>query len=396
VHVPLGHLVRRKWRRQLDAMKERASALNVEMHVLPSPPTRMRWLCGDAGRLERWVATHYGEDRVVLHCRNAVMTQIAVKVRSRLPNLRIIYDRRGAEVSELAQRQRAAREISYQTAESLSCVRSRRRIEDEAVHGADHILCVSEAMRRDLEARYAMAAGKSTVVPCCFEPVSYDENRCYRNSVRHELGIAHQTVVAYSGSLSWYQLPQASLRIVRLLQDCREDVHLFAITTNPQQMQREIQQAGLRTGRWSVLSVPPAEVPRYLVAADMALLLRDDTLVNRVASPVKFAEYMAAGLPVLITPNLGDYSEAVCRHRLGTVLRLQMTDADLTDRLSEFVASADFRERRMSERCVRFATDRLSWAKHLPTVLGIYHRLHAETTALNALHISLAPCKLNN
>jgi hypothetical protein len=57
-------------------------------------------------------------------------------------------------------------------------------------------------------------------------------------------------------------------------------------------------------------------------------LVRDYSNTNRVASPVKFAEYLAAGLRVIISESLGDFSEFVSKNSCGVVL----TEAtDLSD-----------------------------------------------------------------
>ena len=53
------------------------------------------------------------------------------------------------------------------------------------------------------------------------------------------------------------------------------------------------------------------DVPKYLLTADYGLLLREETITNQVASPVKFAEYIACGLKVIISDHLGDYSKFV-------------------------------------------------------------------------------------
>lgn len=45
--------------------------------------------------------------------------------------------------------------------------------------------------------------------------------------------------------------------------------------------------------------VPYSEVPKYLSAADISFIWRDNSLVNKVASPVKISEYMACGLPIV-------------------------------------------------------------------------------------------------
>jgi hypothetical protein len=48
-------------------------------------------------------------------------------------------------------------------------------------------------------------------------------------------------------------------------------------------------------------------------------MIREDTITNRVASPTKFAEYLAAGLPVLISAHIGDFSTTVRANDLGLV-----------------------------------------------------------------------------
>ena len=53
------------------------------------------------------------------------------------------------------------------------------------------------------------------------------------------------------------------------------------------------------------------DVTSYLKLADYGLLIRENTVTNSVASPVKFAEYLNAGLNVIISPVLKDFTEFV-------------------------------------------------------------------------------------
>ena len=46
------------------------------------------------------------------------------------------------------------------------------------------------------------------------------------------------------------------------------------------------------------------EVSGYLSAADVALIFREKNIVNKVASPVKFSEYLCSGLPVISNKNV--------------------------------------------------------------------------------------------
>ena len=66
--------------------------------------------------------------------------------------------------------------------------------------------------------------------------------------------------------------------------------------------------------------VPHSEVFEVLAACDHGLLLREPTVTNRVAAPTKFAEYLAAGRDVLISPGLGDYTAFVEHEECGQVV----------------------------------------------------------------------------
>ena len=61
------------------------------------------------------------------------------------------------------------------------------------------------------------------------------------------------------------------------------------------------------------------EVPDYLIAADYGLLIREKSVTNKVASPVKFAEYLACGLMVIISEDMGDYTEFTSLNKCGSL-----------------------------------------------------------------------------
>ena len=157
----------------------------------------------------------------------------------------------------------------------------------------------------------------------------------------HGLGFGPDDVVlAYAGSAAGWQsfalLEQAITPLlvaqprVKVLLLCPPDPAIDALTAN---------WIGRALRTW----VDPSRVNAVLAACDMALLLRADTVTNRVASPTKFAEYLASGLPVIISAHIGDCSEQVQRERLGIVHQpgellptLERPTPDERDRLRAF------------------------------------------------------------
>jgi glycosyltransferase involved in cell wall biosynthesis len=77
---------------------------------------------------------------------------------------------------------------------------------------------------------------------------------------------------------------------------------------------------GIDKEDYLLISVPNREVPAYLNAADVSILLREKNLVNRVASPIKFGEYLCCGLPVIMTPGIGDTEEIIEKYGIGKLL----------------------------------------------------------------------------
>jgi hypothetical protein len=64
----------------------------------------------------------------------------------------------------------------------------------------------------------------------------------------------------------------------------------------------------------------------YYNGADLGLMIRDDIPTNHVASPTKLPEYLLSGLPVMISRNIGDYSEFVHDYNLGFIVENKIQD----------------------------------------------------------------------
>lgn len=68
------------------------------------------------------------------------------------------------------------------------------------------------------------------------------------------------------------------------------------------------------------LSVKYDEMYKYLSASDIAIILRDENIVNKVASPVKFSEYICCGLPVIANRNVALINEFITTTGTGKLI----------------------------------------------------------------------------
>lgn len=62
--------------------------------------------------------------------------------------------------------------------------------------------------------------------------------------------------------------------------------------------------------RWTIDSVSPSEIPKYYKMVKFGFLIRDESIVNRVACPTKLVEYIKYGVvPVMAFNELGDFMQ---------------------------------------------------------------------------------------
>ena len=88
-----------------------------------------------------------------------------------------------------------------------------------------------------------------------------------------------------------------------------------------EEMHKRIVSSGLAINSYELITSPPEEIPEILLGADLGIsFLRLQTFAHRIASPVKMAEYLACGLPVVINPGIGDTSRIIQTYRVGIIV----------------------------------------------------------------------------
>ena len=143
---------------------------------------------------------------------------------------------------------------------------------------------------------------------------------------RSALGILDSDILfAYSGSTAGWQsfsLLAAFLRPLLKSQPSHKVVFLAKEEDSITQLKKEF--PGQVQQRW----LAHTEVKDYLNACDYGILIREESVTNQVASPTKFAEYLSAGLPVIISEKLGDYSgfavQFQCGYQLSDAIQLSL------------------------------------------------------------------------
>lgn len=223
---------------------------------------------------------------------------------------KIIYDGRGAISAEWEE---------YKVVEDATMISTIAKLEKEAIINSDYRIAVSQQLLLNWQHTFGYNSDRHVVIPCTlsrvFDELNFSESLIA--SARKELGLAQTDIVfLYSGSVAGWQsfnLLCAFIKPVLGKSKSNKMVFLSEMDENINKL------AGEFKGQVICKKLAPAQVAHYLVAGDYGLLIREHSVTNQVASPVKFAEYLACGLKVIISDSLGDYSRFVLDHNCGYI-----------------------------------------------------------------------------
>lgn len=208
------------------------------------------------------------------------------------------------------------------------------------------------------------------IVPCCVDTVLFAPSQQARERIRKELNLEDRFCVIYSGSFfDKWQEPQDIARFFQAFHLANPAALMVVLSNDdPAKVADFVARYELSPEAIFVRQANHADVPKWLAAADAGLLVRRIDPVNQVASPTKFAEYLACGLPVVITEGIGDYSDLVRAAQIGYVLQPQVWHN--TENMAGILAALKAPE--VHQRCRIVATEMLSWNVHAEHVFAIY------------------------
>lgn len=206
-------------------------------------------------------------------------------------------------------------------------------LERWCVKRADHVVTVSQKLADYVEQRYRISPKKISVIPCCADEKTFSWDAGRREEMRCSLNLSGKFVCAHVGSFfEWYD-PDMLVSIFQQIQS-HVDAHLLVITSEVERATAYLA-SRLKPETFLVRYAAHNEVPALLNASDIGFLFLRPSPNIKTSSPVKFAEYLNCGLPVLITPEVGDYSELVVRTGVGAIVEHRgRLDTSIVDRVT--------------------------------------------------------------
>jgi glycosyltransferase involved in cell wall biosynthesis len=296
-------------------LREEMAQLGIAWHVLryhkrPSlPATIFDALSGAAAGT--WLVLRHRLD--ALHARSHVPLAMALLARS-ITRRRLIFDIRGLLAEEYVDAGRWVRGgAPYRITTWIQGVGLRR---------ADGFVVLTERVRRVL---FGEAARPRTyVIPCCAD---FDRLAPGARDVRAELELGDRPVMVYVGKLTGVYMDREMADFFAIARRHEPGLVFLVLTQSPaDSIVDELRRAGVPDDAYRITQAPASEVGTYLATSSFAICFCHPKPSLIASSPTKIGEYLAAGLPVVSGPDVGD-TDTILRERQAGVVVEAFDDA---------------------------------------------------------------------
>jgi len=222
---------------------------------------------------------------------------------------KVCFDARGAYAAEWSE---------YLKGESAAIEKDIKKLEGDALLNSDSRIAVSQKLIDYWKENFNYANSNHVIIPCTLsKKVSTEYDGAAISKLRKQLSFTDSDVVlVYSGSSAKWQSFNVLEENISKAFSTNAALKLLMLCKAGEEKTLADKFPGRVMQKW----VNEDEVHNYLQAADYGLLIREQSVTNKVSSPVKFAEYLAAGLPVIISENIGDYSTFVTEKNCGMLV----------------------------------------------------------------------------
>jgi glycosyltransferase involved in cell wall biosynthesis len=213
------------------------------------------------------------------------------------------------------------------------------------------------------------------VIPCC---VDLERFECANND-----GYPRDAapLLVYAGGLgTWYRLDDM-LDLFAVARRVTPDLRFRVITrTDPGVVSAAREARGISGDSVEVISAHPDEMCELLCASDVGISFITPSFSKQAASPNKFAEYLAAGLPVLTNSGVGDLDDSMRGDDIGELVPT-FDVGDYERAWRSVVAKLERDPRSLRGRCRAVAARDLSADLAVDRYVQIYDAVAAKTSS---------------
>jgi glycosyltransferase involved in cell wall biosynthesis len=234
-----------------------------------------------------------------------------------------------------------------------------RRIESQAVRDSDKIVTISEAMK-DIAIQYGAAAERIDVVPDGVDTTIFRRVDGSDRREAHAPGGSH--VFIFHGAIDPQDDPGLLVDAARLVLSEHQGARFWLVGDGSAvtDLKRRVAEYSLENRFFFSGWVDQTEIPGYISASDVGLVVLPDVLSARGRVTLKEFEYWACGVPAIL-PRLPALQEVAEEGK--TALFYRPGDAhDLAAKMSQLIQDRALRER-LGENGLARVRDGFEWSE---------------------------------
>lgn len=289
-------------------VQEICNSAGIQWNYLPYPETRSRINQFSVSHKFKYKALSLAVENKIdlVHCRSypSAMAGRFIQGKTGIP---WIFDIRGFWIDE----RKEGNIWNFTNPVTLLLVTWLRHIEKQLYKKANAIVSLTHRAEKLITAKFLdnHTTKPLAVVPCCadysfFKPQVFNTKQQLRVSLNLP-GSAF--IITYLGSLgTWYLLKEMIDFFAILLTKKPNGYFLFITGENPSKIRQISLDKCIPEERIIIRSVSREEIPLYLSAADCGISFIRPTYSKQASSPVKWAETLACGIPLIVNSNIGD------------------------------------------------------------------------------------------
>ncbi|GAP23070.1 hypothetical protein [Leptolinea tardivitalis] len=234
---------------------------------------------------------------------------------------------------------------------------------------ASQLLSVSQTMTQYLQNKYSNL--RINTIPASVDIRLFEGKEKIREDLRKNWNVNNdEWVFVYSGSFLKWQKPDEIIRLLRSLELSILKTHILVITQDVDLLKQKADLLKIDITHWHIFSTNKVEETYNLLSAsDIGIILREDILINHVASPIKISEYLASGVALASTPNIG-----CIKSLMGETDILCSISFDVNRSTKSIIDFCNYHvdKSNLRSKCKSLAIEKFSWQSSIAKYAELY------------------------
>ncbi len=278
----------------------------------------------------------------IVHCRSIIPAQIGFRL-CKNSKAKLIFDIRGFWANERVDG--GIWDLSnpiYWTVYQYF-----KNSEKQLFRDAESIVTLTENAKNYIKDNFENQ-GNFTVVPCCADTSHFDINRIDLgkvNQLKSKFNIPESHyVLTYIGSLGARYKLSEMLDFFKVLQaKVPNSTFLFISKSDTSKITDLAHSKGIKRDSIKITSCEYSEIPTYISMANASIFFIVSSFSGKAVSPIKQAEVLSLGLPIIANTGLGDTDKILLETNIGIVVEdFKKADYEMAvNRILEFKRSKE-------------------------------------------------------